>query len=158
MRRWKEEKTYVEDVDRGIYDIKNVFTYDYKADKGLNAEIVEAISKEKNEPQWMTDFRLKSLEIYNSMPMPAWGPDLSDLNMDEIITYIRPNTDMKHSWDDVPEEIKMTFELLGIPQAERKPWQGLEPSMIRKWFTTTSGGTGRSGSDLHGHGNCPGGI
>ena len=121
----RRKKTYVVDVDRGIYDIKNVFTYDYKADKGLNAEIVEAISKEKNEPQWMTDFRLKSLEIYNSMPMPAWGPDLSDLNMDEIITYIRPNTDMKHSWDDVPEEIKMTFELLGIPQAERKPWQGV---------------------------------
>lgn len=121
----RRKKTYVEDVDRGIYDIKNVFTYDYKADKGLNAEIVEAISKEKNEPQWMTDFRLKSLEIYNSMPMPAWGPDLSDLNMDEIITYIRPNTDMKHSWDDVPEEIKMTFELLGIPQAEREALAGV---------------------------------
>lgn len=119
------KKTYIEDIDRGIYDIKNEFTYQYKTEKGLTPEIVTEISRAKNEPEWMTEFRLKSLEIYNSIPMPTWGPDLSDLNMDEIVTYIRPNTDIKHSWDDVPEDIKRTFELLGLPQAERESLAGV---------------------------------
>lgn len=80
------KKTYIEDVDRGIYDVKNEFTYKYKSDKGLSPEIIKQISKEKNEPQWMTDFRLKSLDIYNSKPMPTWGPDLSELDLEDIIT------------------------------------------------------------------------
>lgn len=121
----ERKKTYIEDIDRGIYDIKNEFNYLFKTEKGLTAEIVMEISKAKNEPKWMTDFRLKSLEIYNSMPMPTWGPDLSDLNIDEIVTYIKPNTDMKNSWDDVPEDIKRTFELLGLPQAEREALAGV---------------------------------
>ena len=119
------KKTIIDDVDRGIYDVKNDFTYSYKSEKGLTPEIIKEISKEKNEPQWMTDFRLKSLEIYNTKPMPSWGADLSDLNMEEIITYIRPDTDMKHNWDDVPDDIKNTFELLGIPQAERESLVGV---------------------------------
>ncbi len=74
----------------------------------------------------MRDFRLKSLEIYNNKPIPTWGgADLSGLDIDNIITYIRPDTDMKHSWDDVPEDIKITFELLGIPQAERESLAGV---------------------------------
>lgn len=119
------KKTYIEDVDRGIYDVKNEFNYKYKSDKGLSPEIIKQISKEKNEPQWMTSFRLKSLDIYNSKPTPNWGPDLSELNMEDITTYIRPNTDMKHSWDDVPDDIKNTFELLGLPQAERESLAGV---------------------------------
>lgn len=119
------KKTQVEDIDRGIYDIKNEFTYKYKTDTGLTEDIIRAISKEKDEPQWMLDFRLRSLEIYNSMPMPHWGVDLSELDMDEIITYIRPDAEMKHSWDDVPEDIKNTFELLGLPQAERESLAGV---------------------------------
>ena len=121
----ERKKTYIEDVDRGIYDVKNEFTYQYKSNKGLNAEIIEEISREKNEPQWMTDFRLKSLEIYNSKPYPTWGPDLSELNMEDITTYIKPDTDMKTSWEDVPEDIKNTFELLGLPQAERESLAGV---------------------------------
>lgn len=121
----ERKKTYIEDIDRGIYDIKNEFTYKYKSDKGLTPEIIREISKEKNEPKWMTDFRLRSLEIYNSKPIPTWGVDLSDLNMEEIITYIRPDADMKHSWDDVPEDIKDTFERLGLPQAERESLAGV---------------------------------
>lgn len=121
----ERKKTHVEDIDRGIYDVKNEFTYKHKVDKGLTAEIVREISKEKNEPEWMTEFRLKSLEIYNSKPVPTWGVDLSDLHLDDIITYIKPNTDMKHSWDDVPDDIKNTFELLGIPQAERESLAGV---------------------------------
>ena len=121
----ERKKTFIEDVDRGIYDIKNEFNYKYKTDKGLTPEIIMEISKEKNEPKWMRDFRLKSLEIYNSKPMPTWGADLSGLDMENIITYIRPNADMKHDWEDVPEDIKNTFERLGIPQAERESLAGV---------------------------------
>lgn len=121
----ERKKTIIDDVNRGIYDIKNEFTYRYKSEKGLTPEIIKEISKEKNEPQWMTDFRLNSLEIYNSKPIPTWGAELSDLNLDEIITYIRPDADMRNSWDDVPVEIKDTFERLGLPQAERESLAGV---------------------------------
>ena len=73
----KKERTYVEDMDRGIYDIKNAFEYRYKTSKGLNEEIVREISEEKNEPKWMLDYRLKALEIFNNSKNPVWGPDLS---------------------------------------------------------------------------------
>lgn len=118
-------KTQLEDLDRGIYDVKNEFKYSYKADSGLTSEIVIEISKEKNEPQWMTDFRLKSLEIYNSIQAPPWGPDLSDLHMENIVTYVKPNTEMKGTWEEVPEDIKKTFDLLGIPKAERTSLAGV---------------------------------
>lgn len=121
----EKKKTYIDDIERGIYDIKNDFKYSYKTEKGLTREIIEQISEEKNEPQWMRDFRLKSLEIYNSMPMPAWGPDLTDLDVENIVTYIRPNTDMKHNWKDVPQDIKKTFDLLGIPKAEQESLAGV---------------------------------
>ncbi|MCK9444463.1 MAG: Fe-S cluster assembly protein SufB [Tissierellaceae bacterium] len=121
----ERKKTYVEDVSRTIYDIKNKFDYRFKTDKGLTPEIIKEISKEKNEPQWMTDFRLKSLEIYYSKPMPTWGVDLTDLDIDEIIAYIRPDADMKTTWEEVPEDIKDTFERLGIPQAERESLAGV---------------------------------
>lgn len=121
----ERKKTYIADVERGIYDIKDEFTYSYKTDKGLTPEIIMEISREKNEPKWMTDFRLKSLEIYNSKPIPTWGVDLKDLDMDNIITYIRPNTEMKNKWEDVPDDIKNTFERLGLPQAERESLAGV---------------------------------
>jgi len=73
----------------------------------------------------MEDFRLRSLEIYDSKPVPSWGADLSELDIDNIVTYIKPNTTMKHDWEDVPEDIKKTFESLGIPQAERKALAGV---------------------------------
>lgn len=114
------KKTYVEDVDRGIYDIKNEFKYKSKTEKGLNEEIVRQISMEKNEPSWMTDFRLKSLELFNKIDNPTWGPDLSEVNISDITTYIRPNANLTTDWDDVPEDIKRTFDALGIPEAERK--------------------------------------
>ncbi|MTK11723.1 MAG: Fe-S cluster assembly protein SufB [Clostridiaceae bacterium] len=121
----EKKKTYIDDIERGIYDIKNDFKYSYKTEKGLTREIIEQISEEKNEPQWMRYFRLKSLEIYNSMAMPAWGPDLTDLDVENIVTYIRPNTDMKHNWKDVPQDIKKTFDLLGIPKAEHESLAGV---------------------------------
>ncbi|EFK39602.1 MULTISPECIES: Fe-S cluster assembly protein SufB [Peptoniphilus] len=116
----KKERTYVEDMDRGIYDIKNAFEYRYKTSKGLNEEIVREISEEKNEPEWMLDYRLKALEIFNNSKNPVWGPDLSDVNIEDITTYIRPKADLSTSWEDLPEDIRNTFDKLGIPEAEKK--------------------------------------
>ena len=92
---------------------------------GLDENKIIEISKQKHEPKWMTDFRLKSLEIYNNKPVPTWGADLEALNLDEIITYIRPTTDMKNNWEDVPEDIKSTFDRLGLPQAEKESLAGV---------------------------------
>ena len=105
-------KTKLNDIDRGVYDIKNKDNYDFKIKKGLTKEIIEEISKQKNDPDWMREFRLKALEVYEKLELPTWGPDLSELDMDKIATYVRPKTDMKSSWDDVPEDIKNTFDKL----------------------------------------------
>ncbi len=120
-----KKKTNVEDINRNIYDFRNEDNYDFKMKKGLTEEIVREISKEKNEPDWMRDIRLEALKIYNKLELPTWGPDLSVLNMDDISTYVRPKSKLNNSWDDVPEEIKNTFEKLGIPEAERKSLAGV---------------------------------
>jgi Fe-S cluster assembly protein SufB len=99
----------------------------FRAKKGLSEEVVRQISAHKDEPAWMLDFRLKALKTYESKPMPTWGGDLSDLErvLDEIYFYVRPQDRMQHSWEDVPDEIKETFEKLGIPEAERKILAGV---------------------------------
>lgn len=122
-----KERTEVQDIDRSLYD----FRYEekdsdfYKIKEGLTAEIVEEISDKKNDPQWMRDFRLKALEVYHKTDIPNWGPDISDLNMDNIVTYVKPKTKMSADWEEVPEDIKNTFEKLGIPEAERKSLAGV---------------------------------
>ena len=112
-------------IDQSMYD----FRYDendfYRNDPGLTEEIVLKLSKDKNDPEWMRDFRLKSLKIYNEMSVPTWGPDISGLHMEHIATYVRPNTTMKNSWEEVPKDIKETFEKLGIPEAERTSLAGV---------------------------------
>ena len=118
-------KTNIEDIDRNIYDIKNKDNYEFKMQKGLNKEIVEEISKKKNEPEWMRNIRLKALEIYNQLELPTWGPDLSELKMNEIATYVKPKTNLNSNWDDVPEDIRNTFDKLGIPEAEKKSLAGV---------------------------------
>ena len=121
-----KEKTYVEDVDRSIYDFRNVDEDVYKVAEGLTPEIVRQISKEKSDPEWMLELRLKSLDIYNNMEMKPWGPPIDGLHMDNIVTYIKPKDNkMSADWDEVPEEIKDTFERLGIPQAERESLAGV---------------------------------
>ena len=120
-----EEKSYVEDIDRSIYDIRDDEKDAYKLKEGLTPEIVEQISKEKNDPVWMQNFRLQSLQIYNEMGVPDWGPSIEGLEMEHIVTYVRPNTRMKGKWSEVPKDIKDTFERLGIPQAERKSLAGV---------------------------------
>lgn len=94
--------------------------YVFKSSKGLNRKRVIEISEQKNEPGWMTDIRLKALTIFESKPMPRWGADLSELDPNDIYYYIKPLAQQHTSWDDVPQNIKTTFEKLGIPQAEQK--------------------------------------
>ncbi len=108
-----------------MYDFRKEEKDAYRVNEGLTPEIVEQISKEKKDPAWMQLFRLQSLQIYHSMKIPDWGPPIDDLNMDQIVTYVRPNTKMSAKWSDVPEDIKDTFERLGIPQAERKSLAGV---------------------------------
>ena len=82
-----KEKTQVEDIDRSIYDIKDKENDAYRMEDGLTPEIIEKLSKEKGDPEWMREFRLKSLETYNEMPLPNWGPSIEGLDMDHIATY-----------------------------------------------------------------------
>ncbi|MBS5409065.1 MAG: Fe-S cluster assembly protein SufB, partial [Veillonella sp.] len=121
----ERKKTQVADMDRGVYDIKNEFEYSYISDAGLTEDIIREIWSNKNEPEWMLDFRLKSLEIYNRMGIPNWIPDISGLDMANIHTYVKPKVDMKENWDEVPEEIKSTFDRLGIPEAEKTSLAGV---------------------------------
>lgn len=120
-----KEKSHVEDIDRSVYDIKDEEKDAYRLEEGLTSDIVEKLSKEKHDPEWMHDLRMKSLEIYNNMKVPDWGPSINGLDVDHIATYVRPNTNMKGSWEEVPDDIKNTFERLGIPQAERKSLAGV---------------------------------
>jgi Fe-S cluster assembly protein SufB len=107
------------------YDFRNEEKYTFKSRRGLDAEIVHMISDMKNEPQWMRDFRLKSLEIFNSKPLPKWGGDVS-LDFNDIFYYIKPSDHQGRSWDDVPDDIKRTFDKLGIPEAEKKFLSGVK--------------------------------
>lgn len=119
------KKVNVSDIDRSVYDIKDEEKDSYRINEGLTPEIVQKISQEKNDPQWMQLFRLQALQIYNEMQIPDWGPSIDGLDMDHIVTYVRPNTKMSAKWSDVPQDIKNTFERLGIPQAERKSLAGV---------------------------------
>ena len=125
MRSFETEKTEVAEIDRSVYDIKDKVNAAFEVNSGLTAEIVEKISEEKHDPEWMREFRLKALETYNKMSIPNWGPSLEGLDMSNIVTYVRPNTEMRGKWSDVPEDIKNTFERLGIPQAERSSLAGV---------------------------------
>ncbi len=99
--------------------------YVFKSRKGLSHEIVEEISQLKGEPQWMRDFRHKSLDLFLKRPMPTWGGDLSTIDLDDIYYYIKPTEQAGATWEDLPEDIKDTFEKLGIPEAERKYLAGV---------------------------------
>ena len=101
----------------GFHEPEN---YVFKARKGLSAEVVRDMSRMKHEPQWMLDYRLKALDIFHKKPMPTWGADLSGINFDEIFYYIKPSAESVKSWDEVSPEVKLTFDKLGIPEAEQK--------------------------------------
>src|SRR5438270_13417250 len=92
----------------------------FRTAKGLSPEVVAAISAHKNEPEWMLKFRLKSLDHFLKRPMPTWGADLSGIDCDNIYYYVQPVEQQGKTWEEVPSEIKDTFDRLGIPEAERK--------------------------------------
>ena len=107
------------------YDFRTVSKPVFRARKGLDAEIVSQISDMKNEPQWMREFRLKAFEIFESKPTPKWGGDVH-LNFQDIYYYLKPTDGQGHTWEDVPQAIKDTFDKLGIPEAERKFLSGVK--------------------------------
>jgi Fe-S cluster assembly protein SufB len=108
----------IDEYKYGFVDPENQF---YKTPKkGLNEDVVRIISKMKNEPEWMLDFRLKALEHFEQRPMPKWGGDLDNLDLDDIYYYAKPSEAESKTWDDVPDDIKNTFDRLGIPEAEQK--------------------------------------
>src|SRR3954462_6200092 len=105
------------DYKYGFHDEEN---YVFKSERGLSAEVVAAISERKNEPDWMRKFRLKSLEYFMARPLPEWGGDLSQIDFDNIYYYIKPTEEQANTWEDLPADIKNTWDRLGIPEAERK--------------------------------------
>lgn len=123
----EEEREKIQSLsDMGnMYNFRKDFKYSYKTDAGLTPDIVREISEKKEEPDWMLQFRLKSLELFYKIDYPDWGPDISELDMDNIVTYVRPDANMKANWNDVPEDIKDTFDRLGIPEAEKTSLAGV---------------------------------
>lgn len=116
-------KTRVDDINENIYNMKT--SDSGKKKYGLSEEIIREISKEKGEPDWILDIRLKAYEFYKSLPMPTWGPDLSELDLSNIASYVKTTNGMVDSWDKVPEDIKNVFDKLGIPEAEKKDLAGV---------------------------------
>jgi Fe-S cluster assembly protein SufB len=114
----------IEDYRHGFHDTEN---YVFKSDKGLTREIVERISHMKDEPAWMLEFRLKAYDLFLSKPMPTWGDTkrLSEIDFSDIHYFVKSTDQTERSWDDVPEDIKRTFDRLGIPEAERKFLSGV---------------------------------
>ena len=106
----------------GFHDKEN---YIFKAERGLNADVVRGMSKMKDEPDWMLQFRLKALDIFLKKPMPNWGADLSGIDFDNIYYYIKPSAESVQDWNDVSPEVKRTFDRLGIPEAEQKFLSGV---------------------------------
>jgi Fe-S cluster assembly protein SufB len=110
LREGYAEKYGFHDKEQSVFKIR----------KGLDRTIVEEISKMKGEPQWMTDYRVKALEIFEKKPLPTWGGDVGQIDFQDIYYYVKPTSDEAKSWDDVPEDMKRTFDKLGIPEAEQK--------------------------------------
>ena len=107
------------------YDFRTDSEAIFKAERGLNERIVAQISEMKDEPQWMRDYRLEALRIFESKPMPEWGGDIN-IDFQDIFYYLKPTDKQGKSWDDVPQEIKDTFDKLGIPEAEKKYLAGVK--------------------------------
>lgn len=112
------------DYQYGFHD--STENYTFKSRKGLDQEIVRQISAMKNEPQWMLDFRLKSLDIFFSRPNPQWGGDLDQIDFQDIFYYMKASDRQENNWDDVPEEIRNTYDRLGIPEAEKQYLSGVK--------------------------------
>jgi len=115
----------VPDIGEYKYGFQDKDVSVFRTERGLTKAVVEEISRMKNEPEWMLEERLKALDIFYSKPMPQWGGDLSELDFDEIVYYVKPTEQQGRTWDEVPDEIKRTFDALGIPEAEQKYLAGV---------------------------------
>ncbi len=119
------ETDFINELNDYQFGFSDPESFVFKSRKGLDEDVVRQISAKKDEPDWMLAFRLKALKHFQERPMPTWGPDLSDLDLDEIYFYVKPTDGEGRTWDDVPETIKNTFEKLGIPEAEQKYLAGV---------------------------------
>ncbi len=113
------------DYKYGFHSPDAAEDYFFKSGRGLSAELVAAISEHKNEPDWMRKFRLKSLEYFMARPLPSWGGDVTGIDFDNIFYYIRPTEKQANKWEDLPADIKDTWDKLGIPEAEKKYLAGV---------------------------------
>ena len=116
---------FLEELGEYQYGFSDPDTFVFKSQKGLNEEVVRQISAMKGEPKWMLEFRLKAYKHYLQRPIPQWGADLSDLDLDDIYYYVKPTDQEGRTWEDIPETIKNTFDKLGIPEAEQKYLSGV---------------------------------
>lgn len=122
----KNQKTdFLDKIGNYQYGFSDPDTFVFKSRKGLDEDVVREISAKKDEPEWMLNFRLKALKHFQQRPIPTWGADLSDLNLDEIYFYVKPTDTESRTWDEVPDTIKNTFNKLGIPEAEQKYLAGV---------------------------------
>jgi Fe-S cluster assembly protein SufB len=119
------ETDFLEQIGNYQFGFSDPETFVFKTRKGLDEEVVRQISAIKGEPEWMLNFRLKALKHFQQRPIPTWGADLSDLDLDDIYYYVKPTESESRTWDEVPETIKNTFDKLGIPEAEQKYLAGV---------------------------------
>lgn len=113
------------DVTRDVFDIADPAREKYRAKPGISKAVVRDISAQKGEPPWMLEKRLKALNLFLETPIPTWGPDLSGLDLDKIVYFVRPDAQEERTWENVPDDIKRTFDRLGIPEAEKAALAGV---------------------------------
>ncbi|MFM1917950.1 MAG: hypothetical protein RJB01_1465, partial [Actinomycetota bacterium] len=116
----QEQAETIDALSRYDYGWSDSDTAGASARRGLNEEVVRDISAKKNEPEWMLDLRLKGLRLFDKKPMPAWGSNLSGIDFDRIKYFVRSTEKQATSWDELPEDIKNTYDRLGIPEAEKQ--------------------------------------
>ena len=122
------ESNWILEANPELKDIGNAYEYGWhdsdeagaNAQRGLNEDVVRNISKLKDEPEWMLQRRLRALELFEKKPLPQWGPDLGGIDFDNIKYFVRSTEQQAQTWDDLPEDIKNTYDRLGIPEAEQQ--------------------------------------
>lgn len=129
-------KTRIDNIDENIYNIKTETRY-LKKGVGISEDVIRLISKEKEEPDWVLDIRLKALKLFNGLNNPDWGPELTELDINKIATYIKPETKKQMTWDDVPDDIRNVFDKLGIPEAEKESLAGVGAQYDLKLYIIT---------------------
>src|SRR3990172_2753496 len=121
----KVAQVAVNETYREKYGFSKPDTSVFRTRKGLDEDVVKQISAHKNEPEWMLDFRLRALKIFEAKKQPNWGADLSTLNYEDIYYYVKPTEKQSQTWEDLPKEIRETYDKIGIPEAEKKLLAGV---------------------------------